>query len=61
MPRGVPPPPEFLIDRALGVGLADAIRGCGHVVHTLRSLYGEDGAQMIADEDWIPEAALLAG
>ena len=59
MPRGAPPPPEFLIDRALGVGLADAIRASGHPVHTLRSLYGEDGAQRIADEVWIPEAAAL--
>lgn len=59
MARGVPQRPEFLIDRALGVVLAEAIRARGYVVHTLRSLYGEDGAQNIADEDWIPQAASL--
>jgi hypothetical protein len=57
--RGVPPPPEFLIDRSLGVQLADAIRQVGHAVHTLRSIYGEERASEIADEDWIPEAAAL--
>ncbi|MGH7903852.1 MAG: hypothetical protein ACREPA_06965 [Candidatus Dormibacteraceae bacterium] len=56
---GVQPQPEFLIDRALGIVLADAIRELGYVVHTLRSLYGEDGAAAIADEVWIPESAAL--
>jgi hypothetical protein len=60
VPRGVQqPPPEFLIDRALGVELAEAIRARGHVVHTLRSVYGEVGASEVADEVWIPDAADL--
>ena len=59
MPPGVPPPPEFLIDRALGVALADAIRARGFVVETLRSVYGEDRAQQIDDEKWIPECVAL--
>jgi hypothetical protein len=60
VPRGVvQPPPEFLIDRALGVALADAIRHRSYVVHTLRSIYGEARAQQIADEEWIPESAAL--
>ena len=59
MPRGVPQPPEFLIDRALGIHLAESIRGRGYAVHTLRTLYGEACAQSIEDEIWIPESALL--
>ena len=59
MARGVPQPPEFVIDRALGIVLAEAIHARGYVVHTLRSLYGEEGAQNIADEEWIPQAASL--
>jgi len=59
VPRGVLPPREFLVDRALGIKLAEAIRAHGHVVHTLRSIYGEECAQEIADEAWIPEAAFL--
>ena len=53
------PQPEFLIDRALGIALAAAIRELGFVVHTLRSIYGEERAQSIADEEWIPEFAHL--
>src|SRR5436305_10540905 len=52
-----PAPPEFVIDRSLGVVLAEAIRARGYVVSTLRSIYGEEGAQYIADEYWIPPAA----
>ena len=59
MALGDQPPPEFLIDRSLGVALAEAIRVHGYVVHTLRSLYGEERAQNIHDEEWIPESAVL--
>jgi hypothetical protein len=59
VPRRVQQPPEFLIDRNLGVRLADAIRERSYVVHTLRSIYGEVRAQTIPDEEWIPEAAAL--
>jgi PIN domain-containing protein len=59
VPRGVQPPPEFLIDRSLGVELAEAIRARGYVVHTLRSIYGEERAQEVPDEVWIREASLL--
>jgi hypothetical protein len=59
VPRGVQLPHEFLLDRALGIGLAEAICARGYVVHTLRSIYGEERAQEIPDEEWIPEAAIL--
>ena len=59
MQCGAPPPPEFLIDRALGVTLADVLRQRGFVVETLRSLYGEQRAQDIDDEEWIPECVGL--
>lgn len=52
-------PPEFLVDRALGIGLASAIQERGFIVHTLRSIYGEQRAQSVADEEWIPECAAL--
>jgi hypothetical protein len=54
------PHPEILIDRSLGASeLPDALRalGLGLVVHTLRSLYGEEAAQEIPDQEWIDDAA----
>jgi len=55
---GQPPSlPEFLADHCLGIGVADGIRERGYIVHTLRSVYGEDRARIIHDEDWIPDAA----
>jgi hypothetical protein len=50
------PLPEFLIDRSLGVTLAESIRQRGYEVHTLRSLYGEEGARNIDDAVWIRHA-----
>lgn len=55
MRRGDPSPPRFLIDRSLGVALKDAIGERYDDVVTLRDLYGEQGAQEKADEDWIKE------
>jgi len=50
--RAPPPPPEFFIDRSLGRHhLAAALTDCGLVVHTLASLYGEQKAQTVADEE----------
>jgi PIN like domain len=52
--------PEILVDRSLGATeLPNALRelGLGLVIHTLRSLYGEDGAQTVDDEQWIRDAA----
>jgi len=52
--RAPPPPPEFFIDRSLGRHhLAAALTDCGLVVHTLASLYGEQKAQTVADEEWL--------
>ena len=50
------PLPEFLIDRSLGVHLAESIRARGYEVHTLRSLYGEEVARKIDDAVWIRRA-----
>jgi hypothetical protein len=50
-------PPELLLDRSLGVNLAQSLRDLGYVVLTLRTIYGEEGAQGIADEYWIGPAA----
>ena len=55
--RESPPPPEFLVDRSLGaVIIPAALRDAGYVVHTLRSVYGEAGAQEVEDRDWLIEA-----
>ena len=60
MSLGDPPQqPEFLIDRALGIALAASIEARGYVVHTLRSMYGEEQAQSVDDEVWIPKFAQL--
>lgn len=56
MPRSrtQPEAPEFFIDRSLGRHeLADALRAEGFVAHTLASVYGEDRAQRVRDEEWI--------
>lgn len=51
-----PRPPEFFIDRGLGrVVVADAIRACGHVVHTMADVFGER-EQQVADQEWLSEA-----
>jgi hypothetical protein len=44
-------PPEFFIDRSLGrKHLANALAEQGLIVHTMASVYGEDVAQGLADE-----------
>ncbi|MDZ7733904.1 MAG: hypothetical protein U5R31_13320 [Acidimicrobiia bacterium] len=56
MPRSPrpPEPPEFFVDRSLGRHLLpNALRDAGHVAHTLASVYGEQRAQQVADEEWI--------
>ncbi len=50
-------PPEFFIDRSLGrKHLAKALTEQGVVVHTMASVYGEDVAQRLADEQWLTDA-----
>ncbi len=48
---------EFLIDRSLGrKHLPAALAALGYKVHTLASVYGEDTAQKLDDEEWLQEA-----
>jgi hypothetical protein len=50
-------PPEFFIDRSLGrKHLANALTEQGVIVHTMASVYGEDVAQSLADEQWLADA-----
>lgn len=50
------PRPEFLVDRSLGrYQVANAIRECGLVVHTLWDVYGPQ-AELLADDVWINRA-----
>jgi hypothetical protein len=51
-------PPEFFIDRSLGrKHLAEALRACGLVVHTMAVVYGEEAAQSLPDEQWLRDVA----
>ncbi len=59
MPRSRRPPeqPEFFIDRSLGQHLLpDALRQAGYVVHTMSSVYGQDAAEQVRDEEWLGRA-----
>lgn len=50
-------PPEFFIDRSLGrKHLANALTEQGLIVHTMASVYGEDVAQSLPDEQWLTDA-----
>lgn len=49
-------PPEFFLDRSLGKSIAEALRVVGLTVHTMPSVYGEMGAQRLADEVWLADA-----
>ncbi|HEV7495832.1 hypothetical protein [Baekduia sp.] len=50
-------PPEFFIDRSLGrKHLANALTEQGLIVHTMASVYGENVAQRLADEQWLTDA-----
>lgn len=56
MPRSrrLPDPPEFFIDRSLGRHLLrDGLQQAGYTAHTLASVYGEEEAQHVSDEQWI--------
>jgi hypothetical protein len=49
--------PDFFIDRSLGRrAVPDALRGCGLVVHTMASVYGEEMGQGLRDETWLRDA-----
>jgi hypothetical protein len=49
-------PPEFFVDRSLGKSIADGLRSCGLIVHTMASVYGEKRAQGLEDEVWLRDA-----
>lgn len=56
MPRSrtLPDPPELFVDRSLGRHLLPgALREAGFTTHTLASVYGEERAQKVADDEWI--------
>jgi hypothetical protein len=49
--------PEFFIDRSLSrKHLANALTEQGLIVHTMASVYGEEIAQGLADEQWLTDA-----
>lgn len=55
----VPPPkrpPEFFVDRSLGKSIAEGLRACGLIVHTMASVYGEETAQRLPDDVWLRDA-----
>jgi len=57
--RTPPEPPEFFVDRSLGKHLIpNGLRQAGFTVHTLASVYGEQRAQAVSDEEWIKRSAV---
>jgi hypothetical protein len=59
VPRSLAPPsaPRFLLDRSVGrYVIAEGLQADGFEVETLASLYGEDRAQLVKDEEWLEDA-----
>lgn len=56
--RTRPELPQFFVDRSLGKHLIpEGLSQAGFTVHTLASVYGEQRAQTVSDEEWIELAA----
>jgi len=49
-------PPEFFVDRSLGKSIVVGLRSEGLIVHSMADVYGEDAAQLLADEVWLRDA-----
>ncbi|HEY4026341.1 MAG TPA: hypothetical protein VGO86_07905, partial [Candidatus Dormibacteraeota bacterium] len=48
--------PEFLVDRSLGLQLAEELRSLGFAAHTLDSVYGATRAPTVEDTEWLGDA-----
>jgi hypothetical protein len=56
MPRPKERIPEFFVDRSLGQSIVEGLRAAGLTVHSMADVYGEQKAQLLADEVWLRDA-----
>jgi PIN domain-containing protein len=49
-------PPEFFVDRSLGKSIVVGLRSEELIVRSMADVYGEDAAQLLADEVWLRDA-----
>jgi hypothetical protein len=56
MSRPREPSPEFFVDRSLGKSIVDGLREVDLTVHSMADIYGEESAQLLADEVWLRDA-----
>ncbi len=48
--------PEFFVDRSLGKSIVSGLRAAGLRVFSMADVYGEETAQLLADEIWLRDA-----
>ena len=48
--------PEFFVDRSLGKSIVAGLRAAGLQVRSMAEVYGEEAAQLLADEIWLRDA-----
>lgn len=48
--------PEFFVDRSLGKSIVAGLRAAGLRVRSMADVYGEEAAQLLADEIWLRDA-----
>lgn len=48
--------PEFFVDRSLGKSIVVGLRAAGLRVRSMADVYGEEAAQLLADEVWLRDA-----
>lgn len=53
-------PPEYLVDRNIGVSVIGSLRAAGLKVHSLADIYGNDRSQEVTDPEWITLAEDVA-
>ncbi len=49
-------PAKFFVDRSLGKSIVVGLRAEGLTVNSMADVYGEDAAQLLADEVWLRDA-----
>jgi hypothetical protein len=47
---------EFFVDRSLGKSIVAGLRAAGLRVRSMAEIYGEEAAQLLADEVWLRDA-----
>ncbi|HET7416626.1 MAG TPA: hypothetical protein VFJ61_03230 [Solirubrobacterales bacterium] len=49
-------PAEFFVDRSLGKSIVKGLRDAGLTIYSMADIYGEERAQLLADEAWLRDA-----